>query len=149
MDLPALAQDDIEQFLQRERILRLAMDADGERYLLPLGYVWHEGSLYCTTLHGKKTQMLERNPRVAFQVDDSATRDAFDWTSVTGEGTVEFVSDGDEIATVRPLFFSRFADMPDWAARQYEERIRAGALVWLRIRPLRMSGREGAPRQAG
>ena len=149
MDLAALSPAEVEQFLRRERILRLAMDADGERYLLPLGYVWHDGAIYCATIRGRKTRMLQRNPRVAFQVDDSATRDAFDWTSVTGEGTVELVSDATEIATVSPLFFSRFADMPDWAARQYEARIRAGALIWLRIRPGKMSGREGAPRQAG
>lgn len=145
MDLQALTRPQIERFLQSQRILRLAMDAGGERYLVPLGYVWSDGALWCVTIAGRKTAMLEMNPRVAFQIDDSASRDAFDWTSVTGEGEVEFVTDAAEISRVSPAWFSRFADMPGWAARQYEERQRSGALIWLRIRPTRLSGREGAP----
>jgi nitroimidazol reductase NimA-like FMN-containing flavoprotein (pyridoxamine 5'-phosphate oxidase superfamily) len=145
MDLQSLSQAEIAAFLPTQRILRLAMDADGERYLVPLGYVWLQGAFYGATIHGRKIRMLERNPQVSFQVDDSATRDDFDWTSVTGEGTVEFVTDAAEISVVSSAWFGRFSDMPEWAAKQYEKRVQTGALIWLRIRPKRMTGREGAP----
>lgn len=145
MDLPALTPAQIETFLRSQRILRLAMDAGGERYLVPLGYVWLDGALWCVTLRGRKTRLLEMNPRVAFQIDDAATRGDFDWTSVTGEGEVDFVTDAAAISSASPAWFERFSDIPDWAAKQYEERRRAGALVWLRIRPMRLDGREGAP----
>lgn len=74
MDLRALTHEEMQSFLQRERILRLGLDADDERYLVPLGYVWLDGFICCVTLSGRKTQMLGRNPRVSFQVDDSATQ---------------------------------------------------------------------------
>jgi nitroimidazol reductase NimA-like FMN-containing flavoprotein (pyridoxamine 5'-phosphate oxidase superfamily) len=145
MDLTALTPAQIDAFLPTQRILRLAMDANGERYLVPLGYVWLDGALWCVTLRGRKTRLLEMNPRVAFQIDDSATRDDFDWTSVSGEGEVEFVTDAASISRASQAWFERFSDMPGWAAKQYEARQRGGELVWLRIRPARLSGREGAP----
>lgn len=143
MDLQALTHEKMQAFLQRERILGL--DADGERYLVPLGYVWLDGFICCVTLPGRKTQMLERNPTVSFQVDDSATRGAFNWTSVTGEGRVELVGDPARAQEILCAFLARFADMPEWAARQYEGRVKAGASVFLKIRMLGMSGRVGAP----
>lgn len=146
MDLPQLSPQDIARFLQSQRILRLAMQDDGGLYIVPLGYVCLEGAIYCCTLGGKKTEILHRQPRVAFQIDDSASRNAFDWTSVTGEGDVEFISDPTHIARISPAFFDCFIDMPDWAARQYEQRMETGALIWLRIRPIWMTGRNGAPR---
>ena len=91
--------------------------------------------------------MLGRNPAVSFQVDNSAVTGPFGWTSVIGEGSVEFVTDQDEIGEVSPALFGRFADMPEWAAKEYEERAKAGALVWLRIGPERMTGRESGPPQ--
>lgn len=145
MDLRALTHEEMQAFLQRERILRLGLDADGKRYLVPLGYVWLDGLLCCVTLPGRKTQMIERNPRVSFQVDDSATRGVFDWTSVTGEGSVELVGDPARAQEILRAFLGRFADMPEWAARQYEDRVKIGALVFLEIRVLGMSGRAGAP----
>ncbi|WP_028998215.1 pyridoxamine 5'-phosphate oxidase family protein [Azohydromonas australica] len=145
MDLQALTHEEMHAFLQRERILRLGLDADGERYLVPLGYVWLDGCICCVTLPGRKTQMLGRNPRVSFQMDDSATRGVFDWTSVSGEGLVEFVGDPARAQEILRVFLARFADMPQWAARQYEERVMAGTLVFLQITVLGMSGRIGAP----
>jgi nitroimidazol reductase NimA-like FMN-containing flavoprotein (pyridoxamine 5'-phosphate oxidase superfamily) len=145
MDLRALTHEEMQAFLQRERILRLGLDADGERYLVPLGYVWLDGLICCVTLPGRKTRMLGRNPRVSFQVDDSATRGVFDWTSVTGEGQVEFVGNPARTQEILEAFLARFADMPEWAAKQYEERVTAEALVFLQIRVLEMSGRVGTP----
>jgi nitroimidazol reductase NimA-like FMN-containing flavoprotein (pyridoxamine 5'-phosphate oxidase superfamily) len=135
----------MQAFLQRERILRLGLDADGKRYLVPLGYVWLDGFICCVTLRGRKTQMLGRNPRVSFQVDDSATRGVFDWTSVTGEGSVELVGNPARTQEILCAFLGRFADMPQWAAKQYEEREKAGVLVFLQITVLSMSGRVGEP----
>lgn len=66
--------------------------------------------------------MLGRNPRVSFQADDSATRVVLDWTSVAREGRIEFVSDPAHTQELLRVFLVRFADMPEWAAKQYEER---------------------------
>jgi len=147
MVLKELSQEEVEGFLQADRIIRLGMDADGERYLVPLGYAWVGGSIYCVTIRGRKTEMARRNPEVSFQVDNSAVTGPFGWTSVIGEGRVEFVTDPAEIGEVSPILFGKFGDMPEWAAKEYEERGRSGALVWLRIVPVRMTGRESGPPQ--
>jgi len=147
MAFKELSQEEIARFLQSERIIRIGMDANGERYLVPLGYVWHDGAIYCVTIRGKKTEMATANPQVSFQVDNSVVTGPFGWTSVIGAGEVEFVTRPAEIDEVSPIFWGRFTDMPEWAAKEYEERTRLGALVWLRIRPERMTGRENGPAQ--
>ena len=131
--------------LESERIIRIGLDADGERYLVPLGYVWLNGRIYCFTTPGKKTRMAGKNPYVSFQIDNSAVKDPFNWTSVIGEGKIESVTDSMEIETIRPMLFDRFQDMPEWAAKEYGERHRSGDLVCLRIVPDRMTGRKNVP----
>jgi uncharacterized protein len=139
-----LSQTEIEQLLESERVVRVALDAGGERYVVPVGYVWLDGALCFVSMEGRKTRMAAANPEVAFQVDTSARTGVFEWSSVIGEGRVESVTTPGEIERIRPALFGRFPDIPDWMSTEYEKRGREGLLHWLRIRPTRMSGRLAA-----
>ena len=141
----ALTTQEMTDLLCSERIIRIAFDADGERYLVPLGYVWRNGAIYCLTAQGKKTRMAKKNPHVSFQIDNAAGKGPFEWTSVTGEGEIKFVIDSVEVEEVHPLLFDRFNDMPEWAARELVDTGKSSSMLWFRIEPKHMTGRKNIP----
>lgn len=138
-------QDEIEATLGRERVVRLAFFAGDERYIVPVFYVWHEGALYGLTTPGRKTQLAERDGRIAFQVDSSATTGPWEWTSVTGEGRFEVVTSDAEVAAFAAKLQAKLADAPAWAQRALFERFAKLGRVPFRIVPERMSGRAHEP----
>lgn len=134
-----------EHVLARERVVRLAFHADGEHYLVPVFFTWHEGALCGFTTPGRKTEMAARQPRVAFQVDSTVTTGPWEWASVTGEGDFEMLDDPLEAMTFAPALQQKLADAPDWASQALEERFeRLGRVPW-RLRPRTMSGRAHGP----
>lgn len=137
-----LSQTEIDELLSVERIMRVGFDANGERYLVPLGFVSHRGALYAMTTQGRKTQMAAANPGVSFQIDTSVRTGPFNWHSISGEGAFEIVTDAKEIEAVSPLLVSRFPDMPDWMQAEYAEKQEQGSVVFVRIRPSKMIGRK-------
>jgi nitroimidazol reductase NimA-like FMN-containing flavoprotein (pyridoxamine 5'-phosphate oxidase superfamily) len=140
-----LSPAEIERLLAVERVVRLGFDAGGERYLVPLGFVSHQGALYALTTRGRKTRMAAASPAVSFQIDSSARTGVFQWHSVSGEGTFEIVADPAESETAAALLTARFPDMPDWMQAEYAERERRGETVIVRIRPTRLGGRKSGP----
>ena len=136
-----LSRNEIEELLRSERVVRIALHAAGERYLVPVGYVWLEGFLYFVALEGRKTRMAAIQPEVAFQVDTSARTGVFEWRSVTGEGAIDAVTDPAQIENIRPALFGQFSDIPEWMSVEYQQRGREGLLRWYRIRPAVMTGR--------
>jgi nitroimidazol reductase NimA-like FMN-containing flavoprotein (pyridoxamine 5'-phosphate oxidase superfamily) len=132
-----LTDAEIAEFLTSQRVVRVAFYADGELYLVPLGYVWYDSCLCCGTSEGHKTAIAARSPRVAFQVDNSCVSGLLHWTSVTGEGLFE----PDDSLALKAALFLRFADVP-------REEI-SGPLRFFRIRPLHMSGRRNFTSPAG
>ena len=145
MAFKELSRTEVDEVLSGERVVRIGLEANGERYLVPLGFVSHRGALYAMTTHGRKTRMAAVNPKVSFQIDTSARTGAFSWHSVSGEGTFEIVTDSKEIEAVSPLLVSRFPDMPNWMQAEYAEKQERGEVVFVRIRPSQMVGRKSEP----
>ncbi len=60
------------RLLREGRIGRLGTCLEGEPYVVPLSFVWHEGTIYFHgSRHGRKMTSLERNPRVCLEVDEA------------------------------------------------------------------------------
>jgi len=146
---PNMTSEEILEFLSTQRVVRIAFDTNDERYLIPLGYVWHENALYSMTKRGRKTRMAAVNPRVSFQVDDSCETRLFTYKSVTGEGVFEIVTDAGEIERVMPVLASRFPDTPDWVQAESATWWANGELAFVRLRPRVTSGICYAPSDAG
>lgn len=72
MAFKEMSQPEIDHLLDVERVMRVGFEAHGERYLVPLGFVWHQDALYAMTTRGRKTRMAAANPKVSFQMDTSA-----------------------------------------------------------------------------
>jgi nitroimidazol reductase NimA-like FMN-containing flavoprotein (pyridoxamine 5'-phosphate oxidase superfamily) len=146
---PKMTPEERSELLSAQRVVRIAFDANDERYLIPLGYVWQENALYSMTQRGRKTRMAAVNPRVSFQVDDACDTRLFNYKSVTGEGVFEIVTDAGEIERIMPALASRFADKPDWAQAESAAQWANGELVFVRLRPQVMSGVCYAPPDTG
>ncbi|OAI42719.1 hypothetical protein AYO38_11280 [bacterium SCGC AG-212-C10] len=134
-------QAEIEATLARERVVRIAFSGAGEQYLVPVFFAWHEGALWGLTTPGRKTQLAKANPAVAFQVDSSATTGPWEWSSVTGEGTFEFIEDPAAVGAFAPLLQARLADAPEWAQKALFERFARLGRVPFRITPTALFGR--------
>ncbi len=145
MAFKELSPSEVDELLTGERAMRIGFAAGDERYLVPLGFVWHQGGLYAMTTQGRKTRMAAADPKVSFQIDTSARTGLFSWHSLSGEGTFEVVTDPNELETIAPLLVARFPDMPGWMQAEYGEKQQRGQVVFVRIRPTRMTGRKSQP----
>ena len=133
--------DQIHACLERERVIRIAFSHDGELYLVPVFYTWHEGALCGLTTPGRKTRLGAANPNVAFQVDSTAETGPWAWSSVTGQGTWEEVPNPADFGPFALKLRDKLSDSPEWAAQLLQERFAKFGMIAWRIRPTAMSGR--------
>ena len=145
MAFKELSRTELEELLVSERVVRVGFEARGERYLVPLGFVSHRGALYAMTTRGRKTQMAAVDPKVSFQIDTSAKTGPFTWHSASGEGSLEIVTNSQEIEMVSRLLVAQFPDMPEWMQSEYAAKQQRGDVVFVRISPLQMVGRKSEP----
>ena len=92
--LGKLSDTQIEKLLQEQVTGRIACQAKGEIYLVPINYVYRDGCIYGHSGEGKKIRMMRENPSVCFEVDD--IRSVFQWQSVIAKGTYEEITDAAE-----------------------------------------------------
>jgi len=93
--LGILTEEQIEELLTRQVTGRIGCHADGETYIVPINYVYRNGSVYAHSGPGKKIDMLHKNPKVCFQIDD--IRELSSWKSVIAWGTFEVIQERKEI----------------------------------------------------
>lgn len=141
-----LTSEETETVLQKERVIRLAFSSASETFVVPVFYVWKDGSLCGMTTPGRKTRMAAANPRCGFQVDSSATTGPFEWASVSGEGEIELLEDPAEQVAFAPQLGERLADAPPWAQELLQQRFATLGRIGWRLRPTAMSGRAHGPR---
>jgi nitroimidazol reductase NimA-like FMN-containing flavoprotein (pyridoxamine 5'-phosphate oxidase superfamily) len=136
-----LSSDEVELVLEKERVVRISFSADGDSYVVPVFFAWHEGALCGLTTPGRKTGMGERNPVVGFQVDSTVTTGPWEWASVVGQGMFEQVPDPMESGLFAAKLWARMGDAPDWAGAMLRARFdELGVYPW-RIIPATMLGR--------
>jgi nitroimidazol reductase NimA-like FMN-containing flavoprotein (pyridoxamine 5'-phosphate oxidase superfamily) len=125
MDAPAMRRQDkemrdpalIRATLEEALVCRVAM-VDGDRpYLLPFSFVVEGDNLYVhCAAHGRKLDVLRRNPHVCVEVDADVAvvpaRGSCDvglrFRSVLGFGDVTFIEDPAEKTRVLRLFILKY-----------------------------------------
>lgn len=85
--LGKLTESQITHVLQSQIIGRIGCCVEGEIYVVPVTYVFHEGYIYAHSKEGRKVQMMRMNPDVCFQVD--AMENMTNWRSVIVWGQYE------------------------------------------------------------
>jgi len=92
----------LEEILSGAILCRVAMMDGDLPYLIPFNYGYRDGCIYIHSApEGKKIQLLRKDKRVCFEVEDTMEitkgDKACDWStryrSVVGYGTVEILSD--------------------------------------------------------
>lgn len=101
-----LNQNEIEHLLQTETICRIGCHADGETYVVPSAYAYHEGCLYAHSGIGMKVEMMRVNPKVCVEIDH--IEDLANWRSVILWGTYEEL-EGEEAEAARERLVTRLA----------------------------------------
>ena len=99
----------IRAILDKAKVLHLGLAVDNEPYVVPMnyGYTYEDGKLVLylhSALRGKKLDMIERNPRVFFELDcdlmpfESVKPCQYGlvYSSVMGRGTARFITDVEE-----------------------------------------------------
>ena len=82
--------------LAKQRLCVLAMVDGDEPYAVPVYYGVDGETMYLGVAEGRKTTVLDRNPRVCVTVSEPGPRDS--WRSVLVAGVARAITDADERA---------------------------------------------------
>jgi nitroimidazol reductase NimA-like FMN-containing flavoprotein (pyridoxamine 5'-phosphate oxidase superfamily) len=133
----ALTRDELDELLNANRWGRLATASlDLEPHITPLGYVYHDGSIWFHALRkGRRGRDLAENPRVAFLVDDGVAP-GDDYTKRRGAilyGTCAAAEDHPALEEARRAY------MHAMGASSVEEIDRPRTHAWYRLEIARTS----------
>ncbi len=146
MPMREMTIEGIARFLAEQRVVRVCFQAFDQLYLLPLDYVWADGTLCGLGSRGRKIAMGQANPVVAFQVDNyTPATSPWVWQSVTGRGSFELIGDVKEIERLEAMIQARFSDVPEWFQRERAVLAETIEFVFWRIVPTEMTGRVLGP----
>ena len=89
-----LNDDEIEQVLHQNFIGRIGCHADGQTYIVPVSYAYHELYIYVRSFEGMKVNIMRENPAICFEVD--VINDMSNWQCVIGWGMFEELTDPED-----------------------------------------------------
>ena len=123
-----LSETEIERLLHEQTVGRLGCSANGRTYVVPMSFVYDNGTIYGHTTEGLKLQMIRHNPDVCFQVD--AIAGVSSWQSVVVRGRFEIL-DRDAAPRAMRCFLGRLQPHLAEAAASEDEIL--GQLVELSL----------------
>lgn len=85
-----LNEQQIEEFLSRQIVGRIACCDEERLYLVPVSYAYDNNSVYVRSFEGMKLDIMRKNPNVCFETDDIS--DMANWQSVIAWGKFEELS---------------------------------------------------------
>jgi nitroimidazol reductase NimA-like FMN-containing flavoprotein (pyridoxamine 5'-phosphate oxidase superfamily) len=146
--LGKLPATEVERLLQSELIARIGCHVEGRTYVVPVAYVYADGSLIGHSTSGMKLDMLRKNPEVCVEVEH--VDDLANWRSVIAWGRYEELS-GSEAEQALALLMARFVTLlasetsrpasSAAAPTTHARTVAAGPTVVYRIRLAEKSGR--------
>lgn len=139
-----MSQAEIDQFLTCARTGRLGLSIKGEPYIVPVGFVYHQGKIAihsCT--EGKKMAALQANPRVCFEVDETIS-DVSMYKSVILRGTGEILDEDNIMIPYLQLHINKYRVTKEFEAymsqpgRDRDEELKSSRIIL--ITPDQISG---------
>lgn len=141
-----MSQAEIDQFLTCAPTGRLGLIIDNEPYIIPVGYVYHEGKIAihsCT--QGKKMEALKSNPRVCFEVDETVS-DVSMYKSVIIFGKSELLDEPETMIPYLQQHINKYRIPEDFETymqrpgRMRDEELKAARIIL--ITPDQITGRK-------
>ncbi len=102
----SLAEEEAREFLNSAKVGRLGCVDNGEPYVVPINYVFEDGSIYSHSLPGRKIEALRAHPRACLQVDE--IEDDFNWRSAIAYGNFEEIRVPSDRRFILSKLLSRF-----------------------------------------
>jgi nitroimidazol reductase NimA-like FMN-containing flavoprotein (pyridoxamine 5'-phosphate oxidase superfamily) len=104
--MKTLSEDEGRALLSTRGIGRLGCVDNGEPYVVPINYVFDEGSVYSHSLPGRKIEALRAHRRACLQVDD--IKSDFEWRSVIAFGNFEEIRAPSDRRSILGKLLARF-----------------------------------------
>jgi len=101
-----LTVEEARNLIAGGKIGRLGCVADGEPYVVPINYVFEDGSIYGHSLPGRKIEALRAHPRACLQVDE--IENDFEWRSVIAYGNFEEIRVPSDRRSILSKLLARF-----------------------------------------
>ena len=89
-----LSLTEIDELLSKQIVGRIGCYSESEIYIVPISYAFEDNAIYCHSFDGKKMEMMHKNPKVCFQIDEM--KDMGNWKSVIAWGDFEELLDEKE-----------------------------------------------------
>ena len=102
----ALLEEEARALLSACRIGRLGCIDNGEPYVVPINYVFEDGSIYSHSLPGRKIDAMRAHPRACLQVDE--IENDFEWHSVIAHGNFEEIRVPSDRRSILRKLLARF-----------------------------------------
>ena len=102
----ALFKEEARALLSAGRIGHLGCVDNGEPYVVPINYVFEDGSVYSHSLPGRKIEVLRANPRACLQVDE--IKNDLEWSSVIAFGNFEEIRVPSDRRSILSKLLARF-----------------------------------------
>jgi nitroimidazol reductase NimA-like FMN-containing flavoprotein (pyridoxamine 5'-phosphate oxidase superfamily) len=108
---------EVEEVLKEAQVGRLGTCVDGRPYVVPLSFVYHDGTIiFHGAGEGKKIAEIVRNPRVCFEVDAAELMPSvnpcnfnFKYRSVIANGTARILEGPEERRRCLGLLVDKYA----------------------------------------
>ena len=101
-----LLEEEARSLLNFAKVGRLGCVVNGEPYIVPINFLFEDGSIYSHSLPGRKLEALRAHPRACFQVDE--IRDDFNWRSAIAYGDFEEVRVPSDRQSILGRLLARF-----------------------------------------
>ena len=132
---------DMHALLQRENFGHLGCARDGRPYVVPMHYAYDGKEFYFFTTQGMKTQYIDTNPQICFQVEEITGRTH--WRSVMVIGRATEITNDEEMQRGMKFITERNPSLtPAISATQLDSIGRAVDIALYRITPEIIDGRQ-------
>ncbi len=141
--LPPIVELDEQECLEviaRRRMCVVAMADADEPYAVPVYYGFDGNSLYLGVAEGRKTRVLDLNPRVHIIITDPGVGDSWRSVAIAGRATMLTAPEERARGIAALIAHNRRPDRPASSAAQAQTRQRTGGRV-IRIDDQVVSGR--------
>lgn len=128
----SLTPDELEAYLRAQRTIRLATCGPDVPQVVPLWFVWREGSVFMNSTLGNVTiENLQRDPLATGTIDDGELYDEL--RGVLIQGRVEWAVDDPGLAGVKEIWSQKYMGGNPVPYDRWKDR------VWFRLMPERIT----------
>ena len=140
IEIQELNANAIRKILESADYGHLACSFNDQPYVVPIHFAYSEPVIYFFTTEGKKTEILDRNPRVCLQLEE--VKDNSHWTSVIIYGEAERLTNDPLRSEAIEALASRNPTLtPAVSVRWMDNWIRENIEAVYRIMPTDITGR--------